>query len=314
MIEFLAKRLLHSIPVLIVVLVVSFLIVRLIPGDPVQLMLGISATPENVERVRDQLGLDEPLPKQLGDFFVNSFTLDFGDSIVKRTSVRDVVGSRVMPSIYPILASVVVSLVIAVPLGILSAVRRNRLADHVIRLVSMTTFAMPSFWLGLMLALLVSLKLGWLPVSGYGDGLVGVLRSLTLPALTLGLYLAPMLIRTLRSSLIDVLDSEYVEAARSRGLPETRVVGKHALRNSLIPLITVLSINVGFLISGTVVVENVFQIPGLGSLLVQSVLTRDYPVIQALVLVFGVLVIVINLLSDVAYSLVDPRIRLEAQR
>lgn len=314
MIEFLAKRLLHSIPVLIVVLVVSFLIVRLIPGDPVQLMLGISATPENVERVRDQLGLDEPLPKQLGDFFVNSFTLDFGDSIVKRTSVRDVVGSRVMPSIYLILASVVVSLVIAVPLGILSAVRRNRLADHVIRLVSMTTFAMPSFWLGLMLALLVSLKLGWLPVSGYGDGLVGVLRSLTLPALTLGLYLAPMLIRTLRSSLIDVLDSEYVEAARSRGLPETRVVGKHALRNSLIPLITVLSINVGFLISGTVVVENVFQIPGLGSLLVQSVLTRDYPVIQALVLVFGVLVIVINLLSDVAYSLVDPRIRLEAQR
>ena len=228
--------------------------------------------------------------------------------------MREVVGNRIAPTVYLIAASVFVALVLALPLGILSADKRNRAADHVVRLLTMVTFAMPTFWLGLMLALLVSLKLDLLPVSGYGEGVVGVLKSLVLPALTLGLYLAPILIRTLRSSLIEALGTEYAEAARSRGFSNARVVGKHALRNSLIPLITVLSINVGFLISGTVVVENVFQIPGLGALLVQSVLTRDYPVIQALVLVFGVMVIVINLLADVTYSLVDPRIRIGAQR
>ena len=203
------------------------------------------------------------------------------------------------------------ALVIAVPLGIISATRRNRLGDHGIRLLTMVTFAMPTFWLALMLVQLLSLKLDLLPVSGYGEGLVGVLRSLTLPALALSLFLAPMLTRTLRASLIDALHADYVDAARARGFSQVRVVGKHAMRNSLIPLITVLSINVGFLLSFTVVVENVFQIPGLGSLLVQSVLTRDYPIIQSLVLVFGVMVILINLLADLAYSLVDPRITLE---
>lgn len=308
MIGFLGRRLLQSVPVLVAVLVVSFLIIRLIPGDPVQLMLGINASPENVARIRADLGLDQSIPSQFGTFFTNAFSLDFGESIVKRDSVRHVIGSRIMPSVYLILASVFVALLVSVPLGIISAARRNRLADHVVRVMSMVTFAMPSFWLGLMLALLISLKLGFLPVSGYGEGLVDVLRSLTLPALTLGLYLAPMLIRTLRATLIDALATEYIEAARARGFSGARVVGKHALRNSLIPLITVLAINVGFLISGTVVVENVFQIPGLGSLLVQSVLTRDYPVIQALVLVFGVLVIVISLLADLVYALVDPRL------
>jgi len=313
MLGYLGKRLLYSIPTLIVVLVVSFLIIRLIPGNPVRLMLGINATPENVARVEDDLGLDRPIPTQLANFFADAFTLDFGDSIVKQTSVRAVIGDRIMPTVYLILTSVVVALALAVPLGLLSAAKQNRTADHVIRLLTMVTFAMPSFWLGLMLVLLISLKLGLLPVSGYGSGFDGVLRSLVLPSITLGLYLATMLIRTLRASLIEALQTEYVEAARARGFSGTRVVGKHALRNSLIPLITVLSINVGFLISGTVVVENVFQIPGLGSLLVQSVLTRDYPVIQALVLVFGVMVIAINLLADLAYSLIDPRIRMGAQ-
>jgi peptide/nickel transport system permease protein len=274
-------------------------------------MLGINATPESVARIEEDLGLDEPPLEQLGTFFVKAFTLDFGESIVKQTSVREVIADRIPPSIYLILASVFVALVIAVPLGIISATRRNRLGDHGIRLLTMVTFAMPTFWLALMLVQLLSLKLDLLPVSGYGEGLVGVLRSLTLPALALSLFLAPMLTRTLRASLIDALHADYIDAARARGFSQVRVVGKHAMRNSLIPLITVLSINVGFLLSFTVVVENVFQIPGLGSLLVQSVLTRDYPVIQALVLVFGVMVILINLLADVAYSLVDPRIALE---
>ena len=310
MLEYLGKRLLLSIPVLVGVLVVSFLIVRLIPGDPVLLMLGINATPEAVAVVEEDLGLDEPLAEQLGSFFVGAFTLDFGESIIRRSPVKELVGDRIAPSLYLILLSVFVALVLAFPLGILSAVRRNKPADHGVRLVSMVTFAMPTFWLGLMLALLFGLRLDWLPVSGYGEGVGGILRSLALPALTLGLFLAPMLIRTLRASLIEELGTEYVDAARARGLSSIRVVGKHALRNSMIPLVTVLSINVGFLLSATVVVENVFQIPGLGSLLVQSVLTRDYPVIQGLVFVFGVLVIVINLLADLTYALIDPRVRL----
>ena len=313
MIAYLGRRILRSIPVLLLVLLVSFLLIRLIPGDPVKLMLGINATPENIANLEEKLGLGSSLGQQLVTFLERAPSLDFGTSIVKRDDVRSVVSSRILPSVYLIVLSVLVALVLAFPLGILSAVKRNRPPDHAVRLLTMVAFAMPTFWLGLMLILLFSLKLGVLPSSGYGEGFVGILRSLALPAISLGLYLAPMLLRTLRSSLIESLAMEYTEAARARGFSPARVVGKHALRNSLIPLITVLSINVGFLISGTVVVENVFQIPGLGALLVQSVLTRDYPVIQGLILIFGVAVIVINLLADLTYALVDPRVRLEAR-
>lgn len=313
MIAYLGRRILRSIPVLLLVLLVSFLLIRLIPGDPVKLMLGINATPENIANLEKKLGLGSSLGQQLVTFLERAPSLDFGTSIVKRDDVRSVVSSRILPSVYLIVLSVLVALILAFPLGILSAVKRNRPPDHAVRLLTMVAFAMPTFWLGLMLILLFSLKLGVLPSSGYGEGFVGILRSLALPAISLGLYLAPMLLRTLRSSLIESLAMEYTEAARARGFSPARVVGKHALRNSLIPLITVLSINVGFLISGTVVVENVFQIPGLGALLVQSVLTRDYPVIQGLILIFGVAVIVINLLADLTYALVDPRVRLEAR-
>ncbi|MFN8224819.1 MAG: ABC transporter permease [Gaiellales bacterium] len=312
MLEYIGKRILLSIPVMIGVLTVSFLVIRLIPGDPVKLMLGINATPEAVAQVEENLGLDQSLGQQLVSFATGAVSLDFGDSIIRRTSVRELILDRIAPSLYLIVGAVLVAVMLAVPLGVLSAVRRNQPVDHVVRLVSMVAFAMPTFWLGLMLALLFGLELDLLPVSGYGDGLFGAIEYLILPWVTLGLYLAPMLLRTLRTTMIDTMGSEYVEAAHARGLGPRRVIGIHALRPSLIPLITVLSINVGFLISGTVVVENVFQIPGLGSLLVQSVLSRDYPVIQGLVFVFGLMVIAINLLADVTYSLLDPRVRLGA--
>lgn len=310
MLAYVGKRLLLSTPVLLGVLVASFLVIRLIPGDPVRLMLGINATPSAIAQVEENLGLDQGLGGQLVSFARGAVTFDFGDSIIRSTSVRQLVVDRVAPSLYLIVGAVLVAVLLAVPLGVYSALRRNHPADHAVRLLSMVAFAMPTFWLGIMLALLLGLKLDLLPVSGYDDGVVGVLESLALPWITLGLYLAPMLLRTLRATMIETLETEYVEAAHARGLSASRVVGGHALRTSLIPLITVLSINVGFLVSGTVVVENVFQIPGLGSLLVQSVLSRDYPVIQGLVFVFGVLVIAINLLADVAYALVDPRVRL----
>jgi peptide/nickel transport system permease protein len=308
---FLIRRFGASLLVLAVVVTMSFLILRLVPGDPVQLMLGNLATPANVALVRHNLGLDSSLLHQYVSFVPRALRLDFGTSIVRRTPSRTLIVSHLAPSIYLIVYAGLIAVLISIPLGVYSAVKRNRPADHLIRLSSMVVFAMPSFWLGIMLLLFFGLKLGLLPVSGYGSGVLGVLASLTLPALTLGLHLAPPLTRTLRASLLEALDSEYVEALRSYGFSEVRVVVKHALRNSLIAFVTVLSISVGFLISGSVVVENVFQIPGLGSLLVQSVLSRDYPVIQGLVVVFGILVIAINLIADLAYAAIDPRVRLD---
>jgi peptide/nickel transport system permease protein len=310
MIGFFARRVIHSIPVLLAVVVLSFLIIHLAPGDPVKQMLGFHATPQSVAGIKHQLGLDKPLAQQLGSYLLKSLHGDFGYSIIKQASVSSIISGRILPSIFLIVYSVVLALALAIPLAVLSALRRNRLFDQLVRLVGMGVFAMPSFWLGIMLALLLGLQLHLLPVSGYQSDPLGVLHTLLLPSLTLALYLAPMLIRTLRASLVEAMSMEYVEAARARGLSDVRIVGKHAMRNSLIPLVTVLSINIGFLISGTVIIENVFQVPGLGSLLVQSVLNRDYPVVQALVLVFGAMVIVTNLLADLTYRVVDPRIRL----
>ena len=306
---FLGRRLLHSIWVLAAIIVVSFLVIRLIPGDPVVQMLGLQATPENIAAVNEDLGLDLPMGQQIVQFVERAFQGDLGSSIIKRAPVNDIVFDRLLPSVYLLLYATVLALIISVPLGALSAIYRNRVPDQIVRLTSMVSFAMPQFWLGLMLILLFAIQLDVLPSGGYGEGFGGILLHLTLPALTIGLYLAPQLMRTLRSRLIEAIDSDYVEAARSRGYRESRVVGKLAMRNALVPLISVLSINIGFLISGTVIVEVVFQVPGLGALLVQSVLNRDYPVIQGLILVFGAMVILVNILADAAYAVVDPRVR-----
>ena len=226
---------------------------------------------------------------------------DFGESILKKEPVRSVLVDRARISFFMLLYSVVLALISAVPLAILSAVRRNRWQDHVTRIGTMVTFAMPSFWLGLLFSLFFSLRLGWFPVAGYDNSNpLTIMRSLTLPAVTIALFLAPMLARTLRSSLIEVMDQEYVEAARAKGYRESRVIARHVLRNSLVSTVTVLALIVGFLLSGSVVVEHVFSIPGLGSLMIEAVRQRDYPVIQALVLVFGLIVIALNLLADLS--------------
>ena len=307
--RFLGRRLLHSVWVLAAIFVAAFLVIRLIPGDPVIQMLGIQATEETIAEVEADLGLDKPIPQQLAQFVGNAFQGDLGDSIIKRAPVRDIVFDRLPATIYLLLLSTSIALVISIPLGAFSAIYRNRVPDQIVRLSSMVTFAMPQFWLGLMLILLFAIRIDLLPSGGYGEGFTDTLLHLVLPSVTIGLYLAPQLMRTLRSSLIEALDSDYIESARSRGFSEARVVGKQAMRNALVPLISVLSINIGFLISGTVIVEVVFQLPGLGALLVQSVLTRDFTVIQGLVLVFGTMVIIVNILADLAYAVVDPRIK-----
>jgi len=306
---YLGRQGLHAVLVLFIVTFVAFILIHLVPGDPVRIMLGAHAPPSAVAQVRRQLGLDRSLVSQFGSFLEGVPRGDLGTSISLQRPVRDVVGPRIWPSIFLLVYGTLISLLVAVPLGVFSALYRNRPPDHTIRIVATVGLAMPSFWFGLLLVEVFSLQLGWLPVSGYGSGFFGHLESLTLPAITVGIYLAPLIIRTLRSSLIETLSSDFVTSARARGFRETRVVGKHALRNALIATITILAINIGYLISGSVVIENVFAIPGLGSLLVSSIEMRDFPTISGLTLIFGVLVILVNLLADLSYAVVDPRIR-----
>lgn len=307
---FLRKRLLEVIPVLIGITLVAFAIVHLVPGDPARILLGPRATPAAVADLSAQLGLDRSLPQQYWDFVSGAVTFSFGESFQFRQPVSEVIGPRILPSAFLIAYSLVVALVIAVPLAILSARRRDGWPDQVVRLFTTTTFAMPSFWLGLLLTLVFGLQLGWLPTSGYGDTPLEHFESLTLPAITVGLWIAAPLLRSLRTNLIDTFDAEFIEAARARGLSEMRVLFKHVLRNSLISTVTLTSLLIGVLLSGTVVVESVFSIPGLGSLLVRAVTARDFPVVQTLTLLFGFTVVFVSLATDLLYAVIDPRVRL----
>jgi peptide/nickel transport system permease protein len=307
--RFLGLRLLHTLPVIIGITLTAFVLIHAVPGDPIRIMLGGKATQEHIDEVEHRLGIDRPLPEQYLRFVGGLPQGDLGTSIILRRPVSAVVGERIGPSVLLLAYGTAIALALALPLGIASALRRNRLADHLIRLLTLVAFAMPAFWLGLILIRNLALDLGWFPVSGYGQGLIDHIHHLTLPAITIGVFLAAMLIRSLRSSLLEVFSAEYIEAARARGLSETRIVLKHALRNSLIATITVLAVNLGWLISSAVVIEKVFDVPGLGQLLVDSIYTRDFPTIQGLTLVFGLIVIAINLFADLSYALVDPRVR-----
>jgi peptide/nickel transport system permease protein len=288
----------------------SFILIHLVPGDPIRIMVGGKAPEAVVKNIDHQLGLDRPLPSQYVTFVGHAARGDLGESIVLRRPVSSVVGERIGPSLFLLGYGTLIGILLALPLGIASARWHNRLPDHLTRLLTLVAFAMPPFWLGLILVRKFSLDLGWFPVSGYGTGFLGHVHHLTLPALTIGLFLASMLIRSLRTSLVDIFGTEYIEAARARGASEARIVLKHSLRNALISTITVLTVNLGFLIGGAVIVEKVFDVPGMGQLLVDSIFTRDFPVIQGLTLVFGVLVVLLNLTADLAYAAIDPRVRL----
>jgi peptide/nickel transport system permease protein len=308
--RFVVSRIAQGVVVLFGVTLAAFALIHLAPGDPAKLILGLRATPASVAELRHELGLDKPLPDQFVDFVTHAARLDFGQSAVHRESVGSLIGGRLGASLLLIVYGSVLSVVIAVPLGVISALKRNRLADHSTRVVTMVAFAMPPFWLGLLLLLVFSVNLGWLPSSGYGEAVAGRLESLTLPAIVLALGLVPLLLRTLRSSMIEALSSEYVESARALGFRERRVVVKHALRTSLVSMVTVLGLNVAYVLGGIVVIENVFVIPGVGSLLVDAAVTRDYPVVQAIALIFAVIVVVVNITTDITYARLDPRVRL----
>lgn len=310
MARFLATRVLEMAVVLLGISIVAFLLLQLVPGDPASIILGIRATPARLATLHQQLGLDRPLTEQYWSFISGAVHFDFGESIKFHESVGTIIGRRLEPSMLLIGYSLLISLAVSVPLATLGAVRRSSWVDQVVRLGSTVSFTVPPFWMALLLITVFSLQLGIFPTSGYGETFPEHVQGLTLPAVTMALALAPLLLRQLRAAMVDTMQSEYVEAARARGLSEPRVLGGYVVRNSAISTVTLVGLWAGVLISATVVIENIFTIPGLGSLLVQAVQTRDYPVIQALTLLFGAFVVVVSLLTDIAYSLLDPRVRL----
>jgi peptide/nickel transport system permease protein len=306
--HYVIARIIHAIPVIIGVTIVVFLCIHLVPGDPIRIMMHGRIEDSEVAKIYQELGMDQPLLVQYFSFLKNIFVGDLGMSLIQKAPVATLVMEKLWPTLMLLIFSTVLSILIAVPLSLIAAFKRNTWIDSVIRLGSIFGFAMPSYWIGLLLMLFFGLLLGWLPISGLGDTPLDYVRHLTMPSLTIAFFLGPILLQSLRSSMLDVLTSEHIEVARAKGLSEWRILTKHVLRNAMIPVITVLAVNISWLLSGAVVVEYVFGLPGLGSLLVRSVGYRDYPLIQGLAFVFGVLVVIVNLLADLSYMLIDRRV------
>ena len=309
MLNYLFRRLLLGLAQLLGLVIVVFLILQAVPGDPVRIMLGERVPAEYVETVRERLGLNEPMLTQLWTYLTRIVTGDLGESVTFGQSIQTLVASRMEPSAYLITYGLLLAVIFGGVLGVFAAVRSGTVADFTLRILATALLAMPAFWVGLVLALIFGIAWGLFPVSGYQPGLVGAFRTLTLPAIAIALSLVAVVLRTLRSSMKRVLDSEYIEAARARGYSENRVLARHALRNAVTPTISIVAVVVGFLIGGTAVIEQVFSIPGLGSLLVQAVERRDYPVVQAVALLAGTVVIVAGLVADLLQAALDPRDR-----
>jgi peptide/nickel transport system permease protein len=306
MARYLIRRLLLTIPVLLGVATLVFALIHLVPGDPAQAMLGEGATVEEVERLRGQLGLDRPLPAQYADFLGGILRGDLGTSFRYGTPVAHEIRTRLPNTAILAVAAMLAAILFAIPLGILAAVFRGTWVDHAAMTTALVGISMPNFWLGPLLAILFAVYLGWLPVSGTGSP-----AHLVLPAVTLGAALSAILARMTRASLLEELRELYVLAARSRGLSQTRAVLRHAFRNSLIPVVTIIGLQFGAVLTGTIITETIFAWPGIGRLLIQAINFRDYPLIQGCILFISVTYVAMNLLTDLTYGYLDPRIRYE---
>ncbi|MDQ3170367.1 MAG: ABC transporter permease [Acidobacteriota bacterium] len=304
MLSYLLRRLALTIPVLIGVATLVFSLLHLVPGDPAQSMLGEAASAADIAELRTKLGLDEPLPKQYANFMLGAVRLDLGTSFRNNNKVSSEIGSRLRNTLILAVSAMAVALTIALPLGIIAATFRGGLVDHSAMTLALVGISMPNFWLGPLLAILFSVKLGWLPVSGTGS-----VAHLVLPAITLGAALAAILARMTRASLLEELRELYVLAARARGLSRLRVILRHGFRNSLIPIVTIVGLQFGAVLTGTIITETIFAWPGVGRLLIQSISFRDYPMVQGCILFISVVYVGMNLLTDLAYGWLDPRIR-----
>jgi peptide/nickel transport system permease protein len=307
---YIGKRLLLLIPVALGVVTAAFLLMHVTPGDPALTYLGNHATPAAVRALRHEWGLDQPLWRQYFSFLGGLFRGDLGTSLYYKTPNTTLIAQRLPLTLLLMVMATIMSVIISVPLGILAAVKKNSIADETIRVFNAVAQGMPAFWLGTMLIIFLALQAGLFPVGGYGDTWPQHIYSLILPAFSVAISIVPVLVKSLRSSMIDALQSEYVAFGTSKGLRRATVLTRYALRNGSISGISVLGINVGYLAGGTLVVENVFALPGMGAAMMQGILNRDFPVVQISALVFAALVVLVYLLTDIVYSLLDPRVRL----
>jgi len=309
---YVARRLLALIPVILVVATVAFVLIHLAPGDPASIIAGPDASPDDVARIQRQLGLDAPFHVQLFRWYGRLARGDLGQSIFLRRPVLEAIVDRAEPTILLTLYATLIAVALGVPAGVVAARYHDGTADQALMAGALIGISIPNFLLGLLLILLFSVRLGWFPVAGYvplESGWLRTLRSLTLPAFALGVVQSALIARIARSAMLDVLREQFITAGRARGLSERAVVYKHALKNAMIPTITVIGISLAILISGSVIVEQVFNIPGLGRLIISAVLRRDYPVIQGVVICIAGLYMLVNLAVDLSYVVFDPRVR-----
>jgi peptide/nickel transport system permease protein len=306
--KFVLFRPIQTIPVLFGVSLITFVLVRSIPGDPVRVLLGPRAKASIIAAVREQYGLDEPIALQYFYFLYNLLQGEMGNSIIYRIPVIEVILERLAPTVFLLGYALVLTVVLAMTLAITGARNERRLPDHLVRMFCTAGIGLPAFWLGIILIMVFSVGLGWFPVSGYGDGFLQHLHHLFLPALTIAIALAPVLTRNLRATLIDQMQADYVQTARSKGMCDRALFFRHVLPNSLVPTVNLMGIAFSWLIGGTVVVETVFSIPGMGQLMVTSIFTRDYMLVQGVTLFFAIGIIGTNFLVDIINVALDPRI------
>jgi len=312
MLPYIGRRLLATIPVMAVVAVVVFSLLRLTAGDPAAIIAGDNATSQDVAAIRARLGLDRPLAEQFAIWVGRVVRGDFGESFFFKKQVSELILDRVEPTLALSVCTLVLTIALAVPLGVLAAWRRGSWIDRAVMGFSVLGFSVPVFVIGYVLIYVFAIELAWLPVQGYqriGDGIGGFLERLVLPSITLAVVFVALIARITRASVLEVLNADHVRTARAKGLGELPVLLRHVLRNAAVPIVTVIGIGVAVLIGGVVVTESVYGIPGLGRLTVDAVLARDYPTVQAVILVFSVVYVLINLLVDLSYTVLDPRIR-----
>lgn len=313
MAAYILKRVLATVPVMGVVALFVFLMLRLSPGDPAAVIAGDYATTEDIARIREQLGLNEPIVVQFTTWIGQLMAGDLGISIFTNLPVTTLIGQRLEPTIMLTLTTIIFTIVVAVPLGTLAAWKQGSWIDRFVMLFSVAGFSIPVFVLGYILIYILAMQLKWLPVQGYKsmftDGVIPFLRHIALPTVTLSVIFIALIARMTRASVMEILHEDYVRTARAKGQSELKVISRHALRNAAVPIVTVIGLGIALLIGGVVVTESVYNIPGLGRLVLDAVLKRDYPIIQGLILLFSFVYILINLVIDLSYTLFDPRIR-----
>jgi peptide/nickel transport system permease protein len=308
--RYILRRLAYMIPVFLLISLFVFFMVRLIPGDPAVIMLGggSSATEENIGKLREQLRLNDPIWVQYGVFLRNMAQGDLGDSLRQRRPVTEILLERLPPTLFLVSYAAVLSIAISGPLAAIAALNRGRWPDQAVRVYAILSLAMPAYWIGMMLLQFFAVKYHIFPVSGYGEDFLGHLRSLFLPALSLALAVSSILVRSLRNSILETMGADYVRTARAKGLNGRSIFLWHVLRNSSMATVTILAVNLAFLVGGTTIVESIFAVPGIGQLIVKAIFDRDYPIIQGVTLAVGVMVLFINLFTDLSYAILDPRV------